>query len=348
MANATKTVKSSGGDYTSLNAALAGQAANLTTNCAGTGGAGILTIECYAMSDTTAANTGTGYTTSADYYINITVPAAERHDGKWNTAKYRLEVDGQCFNNNEQYTRIAYLQIHSISGGWNEGAIKNSCGDPNLTIAYCILKTSIANTVMSGGGIVNFQYLSVNSNNNYIYNNIFYDASGTYGNAVYLGDYAGNFYIYNNTFYNCTYGIVTVYDSETSKHAKNNLFCNVTNPINGTWNAGSGYNATDQSSIGYTVTDGATGDRVSQTFTFVDADNDNFHLASNDAGARDYGTSLSGTFTTDIDGETRSGTWDIGADEYVSSASNTPSSTLQRGVAVGMFKGMGIGSGQYP
>lgn len=29
-------------------------------------------------------------------------------------------------------------------------------------------------------------------------------------------------------------------------------------------------------------------------------------------------------------------------------ASSTPSSTLARGIAVGMFKGMGIGSGQYP
>jgi hypothetical protein len=33
--------------------------------------------------------------------------------------------------------------------------------------------------------------------------------------------------------------------------------------------------------------------------------------------AIDVGTDLSATFTDDIDGVTRSGTWDIGADEYV-------------------------------
>ena len=346
MANVTKTVKSSGGDYTSLNAALAGQSADLTANCGGTGGAGILTIECYAMQDTTAASTGTGYTTSASYYINITSPSSDRHDGKWNTSKYRLEAAGPTFTNHEQYTRISYLQIYSNSGYWNEGALKNSCSVPNITVTHCILKTAIVNTVMVASGILKFDYISVDPSNNYIYNNIFYDATGDYGSAIHLGDYAGNFYIYNNTFFNCTYGITTPYDAETSKYAKNNLFCSVTHPIAGTWSSGSGYNATDQSSIGYTVTGGATGDRTSQTFTFVDDDNDNFHLASNDAGARNYGTDLSGTFTTDIDGETRSGTWDIGADEYV--AAGAPSSTLARGIAVGMFKGMGIGSGQYP
>ena len=44
MANKTVTVKSSGGDYTSLNAALAGESTNLVSTLDG-----ILTIECYAM-----------------------------------------------------------------------------------------------------------------------------------------------------------------------------------------------------------------------------------------------------------------------------------------------------------
>jgi len=44
VANATVTVKASGGDYTTLNAALAGEAADLTANCHSTGGAGILPL----------------------------------------------------------------------------------------------------------------------------------------------------------------------------------------------------------------------------------------------------------------------------------------------------------------
>ncbi len=56
--------------------------------------------------------------------------------------------------------------------------------------------------------------------------------------------------------------------------------------------------------------------------TFIDETNNDFHLASNDTGARNYGTDLSGDinlpFSTDIDGQTRPGQliWDVGADEY--------------------------------
>jgi hypothetical protein len=51
----------------------------------------------------------------------------------------------------------------------------------------------------------------------------------------------------------------------------------------------------------------------------------NYHLSSFDTAAKDAGVNLSGDvnlpFNTDIDGQTRSGTWDIGADEYVVSLS---------------------------
>ena len=42
------------------------------------------------------------------------------------------------------------------------------------------------------------------------------------------------------------------------------------------------------------------------------------------------------------------GVYDDWTDGAAGGASSTPSSTLARGIAVGMFKGMGIGSGQYP
>ncbi len=56
------------------------------------------------------------------------------------------------------------------------------------------------------------------------------------------------------------------------------------------------------------------------TPTFVDADNDDFHLAAGDTTWRGGGTDLSASFTDDIDGDTRSA-WDIGCDEYVAAAS---------------------------
>ena len=70
---------------------------------------------------------------------------------------------------------------------------------------------------------------------------------------------------------------------------------------------------------------GGTGNRVNQTFTFTGYASDNFHLASNDGGARDYGNDYNSSMgtSTDADGETRDGTWDIGADEYVASGGTT-------------------------
>ena len=64
-----------------------------------------------------------------------------------------------------------------------------------------------------------------------------------------------------------------------------------------------------------------TGSRINQTFTFVATGSDNYHLASGDAGAKDFGADLSAdgvfAFDDDIDWETRTGSWDIGFDEFL-------------------------------
>lgn len=66
--------------------------------------------------------------------------------------------------------------------------------------------------------------------------------------------------------------------------------------------------------------------RASVSPTFVDAAGGDYHLASTDTAWRDQGADLSADarypFATDGDGETRSGTWDIGADEYVAALTN--------------------------
>jgi hypothetical protein len=56
------------------------------------------------------------------------------------------------------------------------------------------------------------------------------------------------------------------------------------------------------------------------TFTDTTAGSEDFHLVASDTDAIGKGADLSGTFTTDIDGTTRTGTWDIGADEYVATS----------------------------
>mgnify|MGYP001591705595 CR=1 FL=1 len=64
-----------------------------------------------------------------------------------------------------------------------------------------------------------------------------------------------------------------------------------------------------------------TNSRTSQTFTFLNAGAFDFHLASTDAGALNFGKDLSANaayaFNDGLDRQTRMGTWDIGADEYI-------------------------------
>lgn len=90
------------------------------------------------------------------------------------------------------------------------------------------------------------------------------------------------------------------------------------------WDTGTEYNASGDGSAP------GTNSRINQTFTFRDVGNDDFHLAPNDGGARDFGTDLSADSDfpfddsiTPLNGTTftprpqpSGGSWDIGAFEY--------------------------------
>lgn len=327
MANATKTVKSSGGDYTSLNAALAGQAANLTTNCAGTGGAGILTIECYAMSDTTAANTGTGYTTSADYYINITVPTAERHVGKWNGDKYNLITTADstpALTIAENYTRCLGLQL-SQNGGYNSRQCLKVNNLTGIIVDSCILK-------IGGTGGASSESFSTSCTATYsvvVVNTIAI-------NPLHTGFQAGEGGSPSVVFYNCT-AVSCAYkgfDSYSGRTLLKN--CVAHSSGNSDYNKGMGdaastNNASEDGSAPNTKEVDLSGDTLAELFT--DAANGDFSLVAGcslvntgiDLSADGYAANTTLASSKDIAGQTRS-TWDIGAWEYVAAgASSTPS-----------------------
>ena len=75
------------------------------------------------------------------------------------------------------------------------------------------------------------------------------------------------------------------------------------------YEGGAGYTGSVNNASGDATAPG-TGSRINQTFTFVDAPNDDYHLDDTDAGAQGFGSDLSadGTFPfdDDIDGDTRS------------------------------------------
>ena len=146
---------------------------------------------------------------------------------------------------------------------------------------------------------------------------------------------AGTAYIYNNTCVGSSYGITV---STGTVYAKNNIcYDNDDGATNGTFHEDSDYNATDAASIGT----GGAHDQTEQTFTFTGGDD--YHLQSGDAGAKDLGVDLSGdgglAFSNDIDDESRSGTWDIGADEYVAAGGGVAPTGVLSGSLVGSLGG---------
>ena len=306
----TVTVKSSGGDYTSLSNAEAGEQGDLPTLDRQ------LDIECYAFSDTTIVNI-TGWTTDATRYIRIFTPIAERHDGKWNDSKYKITQSsayGFAITNLEEYVRLEGIQVrmsNTSTDGYGCISSKPPGGaSSDVRVADCICWSSTTSTsgtdgpaVACGGGNLLVR------------------------NSVIIGGYRGASSAYNVATPSLTLHNVTVVNSnDIGIETGTSIYITATNVyVGGTGGesyggSGSSFSKTTCMHSTATTFSGSTKSIAYSTanFTNVTASSEDLHLVSGSAliGA---GTDLSGTFTTDIDGETRSA-WDVGADEYISVA----------------------------
>ena len=226
----------------------------------------------WTAADTTAVAIG-GWTTDATRYIKIYTTAAARHSGKWNTGKYRLEISNNYrpFVNLEDYVRIDGLQISNDTAvDYGVGMLHRPNGGSTSTdvrIFNNIIRRTSANASMSG---IDFNYGGLYK----VWNNIIYDFSGS-GIMFFNGFGTSTAYVYNNTLYNNTYSAINV-ASGNSVAAKNNIVygSGSTNAYIGTFAAGTDYNATDGTD---NIGQGAN-NKISQTFSFVDAVNKDFHL----------------------------------------------------------------------
>lgn len=285
----------------------------------------VLNIPCYYDSgpDTTSLET-VGWTTGVNNYIKIYTPTSttteanqsQRAGGKWDANKFSLErttaspaVGGSGVDN----IWIDGLQIrNAASGGYPSIWELSSAGsvNPNILLSNSFLWGDYSGTAQ-GSGIKGIAPTK-------IWNNIIYCSGKTVCSGSYM---SGAKYIYNNTWYNGDACLRTSYLDTGIGIVKNNIFNNCTDAAIGTFGAGSGYNATDNSSMGYTVTGGAVGDRLSKSFNFINLANKDFHLTSNNVDSvinqgADLSANINFAFSTDIDGQTRAaGKWDIGADE---------------------------------
>lgn len=334
----TKTVKSSGGDYSSLSAYEAGEQGNLVTADE------VRQAECYAFQDTTQVNFS-GWTTDATRYVRVYTPSAERHDGKYNTSRYRNEVTagGNFFNlfeNTALFARFEGLQFQLTAANRVAciGFYGNANGTSDVRLTECIIKGILTGTTTADGVLQAFvQSKSVTANC------IAYDFDLTVSRGFRTEAAADDgAFVYNNTAQNCAAGFSTGFQDSI---AKNNIAYSCSAGYSGTWGTGTSYNLSGPSTSDAPGTNGLN----ATTVTFVDAANDDFHLASGDTGAKDAGTDLSAdgnyAFSIDIDGQTRSGTWDRGADEFVVTTTDTAFSFPASGVAT--FGGVSVATASF-
>ena len=271
-------------------------------------------------------------TTTATNYLEIIGEQSKLHpnfslakSGKYDTTLYRLErTNSHVLYNN--------LPAHVIWRGLQAKCTANDAGNYNCfrmtnanqvgTGGFFEVSECIAVGVVSGGSTVYGFQPGVQGAGGICktWNCIAIDCS-----QGFVGAGTGH------EFWNCTAAdcVTSGFTEDEACVLKNCLSKGASVGFIGTF-TGSSNNAEDDGN-------GAPGanSRTAQTFTFVDAANNNFHLASTDTGAKGFGVSDpgSGAFSDDVDGQTRGATWDIGFDQYV------PPSIEQEGFRWGVDDG---------
>lgn len=312
----TVTVKSSGGDYTTLASAEAGEQADLVSADVQ------LDIECYASAapDSTAVAFN-GWTTDATRFIRVTCPVGERHLGIWNTGKYYMELNysasgGGILRNQEDFTALEFLQVRNTNGS---AAEFNDCiyCDNKVTINSCITRggyhgilaganPSTVRNCLCYGAVAVGAYISTSGASPSSIENctligavagLSFASSGTYGFAKNVYAHGGTRGIGSNTAGGgTTGGVVTKTNVTTSDTSATN-------------NSGGGGATNCTDSIAHDTS----------TFTNVTGGSEDYSLPVG-SGLIDDGVDLSGTFTLDIAGNTRGATFDVGAWEYVAAS----------------------------
>jgi hypothetical protein len=238
----------------------------------------------------------TGVTTSGANTLHIYADPAYRHAGKLDTSKYRLVVAGARAISNA-LSNITFTGLQATTSG----ASSYHC-------YYTQTATTLFNSCIAYGTET-------------VGNGFHCEAAGTVRNCI---------------AYGCNSGVVSnsggngVWQNCTSVANRASGFSRITSGTPTATNCYGGGNVTSAFTSNITLTTCASSDATgtsglqsiaysTSNFTNVTGGSEDLRIPSGSA-LVNVGTSLAGTFTTDIQGETRSGSWDIGADEYVSSS----------------------------
>ena len=274
-----------------------------------------LTWVAYKDADFTGTMTINGYTTDASHFLTLTAASAsqvasgasQRHSGRAATG---VLLDGQTssigIHVRDDYTVIEWLDFKDHSGG-AESAVKVETASNVLLNGLIIRDANMAIKAESG--------TQFTVRNSVLYNSV---------EAVH--DEGATVLIENCTVFGISLGDGAI--KGTNYTVRNTISMN---------NVGADFKDMPVGNLSYNIsedgtascgtclpdhffTDVPTASANFVVFTNLTGGSEDFHLQSSSVNdAIDTGTDLSGTFTNDIDDETRGASWDIGADEGSSS-----------------------------
>ena len=261
-------------------------------------------------------------------YFEVRPKPGWEHSGVWDDSLYIITSNGGVISVSEPCTRINGIQIKLVVDNTGVQTVyqplrtssSNPEGTPDVRFTNNIVTMALNGTTtvpIAYSGIVissDVDLAPVYVANNLVYN--FRDDGENIGYAAADGNGTESSFWYNNTFvknekgFNCSHNFAVL---------KNNLIASSTiesfvlDPY---------HNDSQSNCIETNESASTTADFSSQTFTFVDANNGDWHLAATDAGARDKAADLTNDtifpFSTDFEDDTRpyNSVWDCGADEY--------------------------------
>lgn len=310
-----KTIRASGGDYTTLSAWEAANQGDLVAADE------VRVAECYndwpgGLSDKLVID---GSITDATRYLMITVAAGHRHTGIPQSGFYIKKNVGYdtVVRDSDPYTRLAWLDLENT----------NSDGQALYANAGLgIYSNLIAKTAGTSQYVVGLYGQNITIHGALVYGG----GSGVQCNSTISAN------IYNSVATGCVNGFNP--GSSTLAVLKNCVAHNNTTNYSGTFGAASANNATSSAS------DDAPGANSVVGITsadFVNAAGNDFHLAAGSAliGA---GVNLYADLQADVDGDAwpSSGAWDIGFDSYVAGGGGI---TIDAAVCVAQASGLPAG-----
>jgi hypothetical protein len=171
------------------------------------------------------------WTTGENNYLKVFTPSidseiglSQRHTGKWDDDKYRLETNDTALKVISDYIKIKGLQILMISNKNHEHGVR--CEPYDNAGQHILISNNIIKAILSESAATNYGITAVHSASHtekviYIWNNVIYDwRFANVGRGISISSTWDSAFIYNNIVYNSAEGYI---HNGVSPIAKNNI-----------------------------------------------------------------------------------------------------------------------------